>query len=301
MKIGIVTEYLKKNDKTYFSEEAQTFIRFIKKKHTIYFIDTTKNEDSMGFILLNHNGLHEIKYDLDLDAIYFGLVGKRIENFGIQNCLFDQLKSFISLIERIRGYETKIKFVNPINSMIYNLSKDYILKLSKKTGLPFIPTKKIERVDQLLKIAHSKKLYLAKPIISERSKGTFIINNMNDDQLCTYASKYNVENSLSFSGDPGLKDIMQGQGLLVQPFLPGFMETGEIKIAVVNGEITLTRRCIPEHKMDQPQVVVIGKGAKIVRHEITSKEKRLCLDAYHAFNHYYKAKIMRIEIGRAHV
>jgi glutathione synthase/RimK-type ligase-like ATP-grasp enzyme len=296
MKIGYVGEYLFKEGKHHFSEEAFSFINFFKPQHDLYVIKTSDPKMKGDYIqAMCLNDQHVDGVDIgSFDAIYFGLVGHKIIRYNLDNGLTNEIEDVCKILDGFKSYRGKgVSLVNPAETITSNMSKEYILNLSRNTHLPFIPTKKIESLEELFQLKKEKKKFIVKPLISERANGTYVLNDMGEEEIKQYFDKFNGkdnESELSYSG------VMDSQGIIVQPYNKGFMRSGEKKIAVVDGEVTLSRRTVPLKSGNKYSIVAPTNGAKMERYDPTPQEKELVLCAYEAFSHFYPAHFVRVDL-----
>ena len=289
----IVTEYIKRKNKIFFSSESEQFLKFLNEFGGAYVLSPLKKTPPGVFIVIDSFSKQEKEIDIlsDVKSVYMGLVGKSIEPLGIVNCMVDQMVDFCNFLEKIKPYEQQgLLIINPINTIISNMSKEYILRLSQKTDLPFIPTRKIESLDQLINLSKSKEKMFVKPLISERAHGAFIVKGLSKQKLKNYRNKYLKDNKEAPTSL--YEKIMLQQGLIAQPFCDGFSD-GELKIGVIDRDITLARRIIPVGKSE---IVSVSCGAQRKPYFISNEEKELALRIYDVFNQLYPASFMRIDL-----
>jgi glutathione synthase/RimK-type ligase-like ATP-grasp enzyme len=296
MMIGYVGEYLFKEGKHHFSEEASSFINFFNLEHELYVIKTSDPKMKGNYIqAMCLNDQHIDLVDIaSFDAIYFGLIGHKIIKYNLDNGLTNELEDVCKILDGLKSYEGKeVNLVNPAETIISNMSKEYILNLSRNTNLPFIPTKKIESLEELLQLKKEKRKFSVKPLISERANGTYVLNDMNEGEIKQYFNKFGGNYNES---ERSHSNVIDSQGIIVQPYNKGFMRSGEKKIAVVDGEVTLSRRTVPLKSSNKYSIVAPTNGAKMERYEPTSREKELVLCAYEAFSHFYPAYFVRVDL-----
>ncbi len=162
----------------------------------------------------------QINTDLNiLDYMFFDFI----------SCLGENKLKFVQFLNVIKDCD--IKFINPINSMLENLSKDYVYTLQNNTDLPLLPTENINTLEKMLSLTGD---LLLKPLSSERANGAIKIEDMTTEDKKEYYKKYCQENNT-------IK-----QGIMCQPFNEKFAEGREKKIAVVNGKVSIARRTIPQ-------------------------------------------------------
>ena len=296
--ICFVSLFSKENNKWILPERAEGIIHyFLKKNHKIFLIKLDKNIGNNFFedaLLINQNEI--VKIDIrTLDCIYFNYVGKGISKLNIESCLNNELEYFTKFLDFIiKNNVIKPLILNPVNTLINNISKNYYFEFKKK--LPFLKTIKIDCVEQLLSLSKKKEIFIAKPLISERSKGTVILNDMNENEIIEYFYKYNnyYKQITDFNKKNDLyKNIMLEQKIIVQPFCNSFSKEGEKKIAIINGEICYSRRikCIKDGIIPN-----FYKGTSIdIFYEPNDKEKEFCKKVYKIFNEIYPINYMRLD------
>lgn len=287
MKIGIVAEYLPDQGTYHFAEEAEGIIDYIARRHSSFILHPGDAGNSESFPVINARTRQEESLDLSsLDSIYFGVVGKSLHRFNQINCLSLQLQQFCNLLESLSEYPAT--FVNPPSSMVYNMSKQYILDFSDKTSLPFVETEEVGSLEQLIEHARSDQKMIAKPLISERANGMVILNRMNEEELSEYAGQYLTQHI----PQPGLyHQVMAGQGIIVQPYMEDFRVHGEKKLAVVDGQVT-----IPRINEGDVEIVTYSRGATIRAFKPTADEADLAVHAFNTFNRFYPVHFMRVDM-----
>ena len=176
------------------------------------------------------------------DLIYFGHSGKNIEHIpGEEHGLIQEFPRYEEMFERFKG----LKFANPRELLLDNVSKDYLVRLSDNPTIPTIPSERVQSLDDLMR---AEDLFV-KPLISERSVGAYRLNTLSDDEKNKLFEKYVLE---------GCKR----QGLILQPFIPEILDSGERKIGVIGGEITLCK--------------IVNPDGTHTRASVSDSEKEIC-------------------------
>ena len=295
MKIGFVGEYAQDNGEFLFAENASPAIEFLSQIADVYVLNPSEEFVAEGVLpVVNvHSGRRIITEVGSLDGVYFGKVGKSIERVGQYNCFSDDLEKFFRLLEGLTPYEETqdaegIRFINPSSTILYNLSKKYLMDLQDE--LPFIETQEVDSLDQLVALARGDRKMIAKPLVSERAVGTVILDKLSDEELAQYFSMY----AQCSQGEPSslYGQAMAQQGIIAQPYIPEFATFGEKKIAVVNGTVTLARRI----EGTNGEIVAVKKGSKATAYEPTPEEVDVSVRAFHKFNEHYPADFMRVDI-----
>jgi len=298
MKIGVVGESAKdKKGNFHFPENAAPLLNQLERDgNQIYLLDHRmkySSPESFPAINLKLNKKENIPI-IDLDSIYFGKAGKSITSRNQYNSIVEQLQSFLDLVEYLQPFENKdnnlgVRFVNPSETLISNINKQYLLDLSKKTDLPIIPTERITSLDRLIELSNKEQKYIVKPLIAERAKGAIILNDKNKEELTNY---FNDFSPIESNGSDLYSKVMSHQGLITQPFLEEFNKYGERKIAIIDGEITTSRKIIGSDN----GIVSIHTGGKNYIYNPSSEEQELAKRAFNEFNKINKANYARIDI-----
>lgn len=182
----------------------------------------------------------------DEDLIYFGHSGKNITHIpGEEHGLIQELPRYQEMFERFKD----LKFANPRELLLDNISKEYLVRLSDEPTIPTISSAKVQSLDDLMK---DEDLFV-KPLISERSADAYRLNDLNPDQRQILFENY-------VSGG------FEGQGLVLQPFIPGILDHGERKVGVIGGNVTLCRLVQPD--------------GSFTRATITDEEQEVCQKAW---------------------
>ncbi|WP_371804599.1 hypothetical protein [Candidatus Lokiarchaeum ossiferum] len=297
MKIGIIAEYLNPlNTKEYqFTDEATPYLEFFKSKGVnSYVIDCRRNQNSNHLIALDYKSKKEINVPFDeIDLFYFGVFGKEIESKNIAYGLSEQTEEFFNLIDYLRKNFPNSKFMNPVETIIQNASKEYLIHLSK-LGVPVIPTSNIETLDQLIQLNNDKEIYIAKPLISERAKGILILDGkLSLKELEQYYLSYNHSTFEKHAST--YQKIINSQRIIVQKFEYDFLKYGEKKIAIVDKEITLSRNnsMPPSEKV---QIVDYYNGAILEKYDISIKEREIIEKIISVVNQEYPFYYMRLDL-----
>ena len=297
MKIGVIAEYLNPlNLNEYeFTDEATPYLEFFKTKGVkSYVIDCRKNQNSNHLIALDYKSKKEIIVPFgEIDLFYFGVFGKEIESKNIAYGLSEQTEEFFNLIDYLKKNFPHSKFMNPVETIIQNTSKEYMFHLSK-FGVPVIPTSFVESLDQLIQLNNEKEIYIVKPLISERAKGILILDGrLSVKELEEYYLSY-TQNNLA-KPDSSYQKIINSQRIIFQKFEYDFLKYGEIKIAIVDQEITLARRnYMPTD--DNIKIVDYYNGAILEKYDISIKEREIIEKIISVVNQEYPFYYMRLDL-----
>ena len=181
-------------------------------------------------------------YLKDLDCLHFCWSGKNISYLDKNSCLNDQIEPFCHLIEMLESFGKNSPIVvNSLDCLMNNITKNYYFTFNKKIN--FIPSIVANNVEDLLQRSKEKQRYIAKPFISERSKGATILNDMSPAEIELYFRKFNnqIKNPKNL-----YEKILSQQKILIQPYHESFIKNGEIKACLVDGEFFLARKVLPK-------------------------------------------------------
>lgn len=295
-KLGVVIEYLGEKDKLTYAEENQPFVDWLTENEiNAYAIDPTKNsfDGDVANVRKIPGGELETLSLRDFRAVYFGRTGQKFIEGGVSNSLRENVRDVCRLVEKLKPHEGKVKVVNPLSSMIWNFSKQYLIDL-KSTGLPFIPTIEVPSLRKLFDLKNSEEDWLVKPKIAERANGTKMLNEMTDGELTKYADEYLRHPS----GDSLSNRILQRQGIIAQPFEERFVGDGEKKFFVVGGEITLSRNTVFSAMKDERYPIVsTARGARMVRYKPSYAQRDICLNVYDTLQRAgFPADFLRVDM-----
>ncbi len=134
---------------------------------------------------------------------------------------FEKLDQFYNFLNNCRG---KTKFINSLDSIIWNLDKNYLIEL-ENAGINIVKTSIIKKSSplSLLSIArqHNWGDVVIKPCVSAAAWNTHFIK------------KNNLEKS-----EPLFQELVQKYDMMVQPFQENIISFGELSLMVVNGVFT---------------------------------------------------------------
>ena len=299
-KLAFVTEYAKdlKEMKWIFPERAQNILNLVVDKgHDVYVLgpdEIINNSFTIKSISVNRNRIETIDIR-DFDSIHCCWAGKPIEKLKKKGCLSEELPFFCKLMQLLTSAGDESPLVlNPIPSMLYNITKRYYFDLKNK--LPFLPSTYITCEKQLLDFARGKKTMIAKPLISERSKGVVILNNLTDNEISQYFEKYRNKKQkslINFEKDKLYRQIMSRQGIIVQPYSDIFVKYGEKKIYILDGKVHLARKVVGQ---GNGKIVAFYKGSQEYNYEPSAKEKQLAEQAFYLYNNLHPIRYMRLDI-----
>tara|TARA_Y100000310_G_C20641464_1_gene794174 strand:- start:946 stop:1980 length:1035 start_codon:yes stop_codon:yes gene_type:complete len=305
MRLGIITRGVKVGGSVRFSEDTEHFIDFLDQEgHEGYAIDARDQEqikESAPGVNIVTGEREEVRLE-SLSGVFFGLMGQKIRAFGVSNALTDELPYVCPLITKLEPLaRAGIPIINPGSSMLAYVSKAYLIELARNPDIPVIPTERITSLDRLVELSRLEETMLAKPLISERSNGTIILNGMTQRELRDYFDEYSA--TVAPTGDSLYDQVMAQQGILTQPFNRGFVEDGEVKISVVGGEVTLARKHIIEGDITGSPIVAFDRstGVRMFKYVPSDEEAELALRVFHEVNKRTPAHYVRVDIAGGQV
>lgn len=135
---------------------------------------------------------------------------------------FDRFEAFGAWLDRA---EQATRLVNPARVVRWNWNKRYLVELSE-AGVPTVPTRLVDRSDAPPDLGDLMDLHgydeaVIKPAVSGAGRETHRL------------SRRRVED------EPELWNRLVAQeAMLLQPFMPEIMASGEVSLVVIDGEIT---------------------------------------------------------------
>jgi hypothetical protein len=242
---------------------------------------------------INHSNLLSNEFT----DLYFPLMAKKVCKSDMSNDLTTNLPNFCEFLESLIPYTNTIHCINNPQTIVNTISKNYIFELSKKGVDFFIPTFDIHNLNEISTIlnCNKKKKYVIKPKISERANFATIIDSKiwtNSDIQKTYASFLNMQNK-EIDKNKLYNKIMSSQGLVLQEYQNGFINSGEIKVAVVNGEIVNARKTIPSCPSKIPYIA--ANCGEFIKYNLSNLEKDFVIDVHEAFTKVFPSEAIRID------
>ena len=281
--IGILTEYVPKTDKVHIPDEVNVYLNLVNTSRDIRLIRPDSIHSSTSVLAYNPKVGKAEQLDLsELSSLYFGSMGKNIKALNIENCFSENVNDFKRIANIVTDNQLGSICRNPVETMISNMSKKYLLELQSK-GVDTLPSEEVSSWSDIEDLLSSSNQYLIKPLIGERAHGIVIVRSENYDALQSAWKKYG-EDQKAYDGFPS-------QGIIAQPFTTAFQEHGERKIAVVDGEITFAKSMQADSEL-----VVASHGAKVIKYQPTAEEKKLVENVHHIFSDLYPNWYMRVDL-----
>jgi glutathione synthase/RimK-type ligase-like ATP-grasp enzyme len=280
MRLGIVAEYSTEL-KNPLPAQTQHLVDYATQDFNIYVMNPSDIQSTV-VRAFHARSSDETHVDIGLlDGIYFGCMFRALP--GVDPHYFSShIHRFTTMLETLDRYE-HTHFVNPLETLRYGAAKDSLIEIAQRFDIPTIETEKVISLEHLVALSRQKGM-IAKPTISERGKGVVLLDELSEDEIYAYGQRYLDNNARD--------DIAARQGIIVQPYMTDIGTYGERKIAVVDGEVTLSR--IQIHP--GAKIVNLSNGAELRRIEPTEEEKTIAYDAFYAFNQVYPAHFMRVDL-----
>lgn len=135
---------------------------------------------------------------------------------------FERFEEFGAWLDRV---EKLTRIVNPVPVIRWNADKRYLVELDA-AGIPVVPTQVVSRRDDppgLAGILDGAGLEDAviKPAISGAGRAT-----------------YRVRRNAVADRETRWRELVGAEDMLVQPFMPAIVESGEVSLIVIEGEAT---------------------------------------------------------------
>ena len=193
--------------------------KYIDPAETDWYIDQVLLEDKILQQALEEKGLKVCKKDW-ADASFDWSSSK----FAIFRTTWDYFERFDDFFRWIKDTKDKITFINPIDTIYWNINKHYLQDLSKK-GINITPTIFIERnqeitLDELFNKTKWKEIVI-KPAISGAARHTYRVNSNN------YTKYENI-----------FQQLIKQECILFQEFMNNITLKGEISLIMIGGKYT---------------------------------------------------------------
>ena len=296
MSICFIAEHYDIKGKTEFSEEIEEMIDWFANKNSEVAVINPLNYKIQEDHISGYNPAKNKKIMLnfkDISSLCFLTTSQKFYQQSIDNALTNNLGQICELIESLPKNGSSIRSVNPIESILWGLSKHYFIEL-QSLGLPFIESKDIRNLEELLELSKSDKIWLAKPKIAERGNGIVILNGQSEEFLSQYYQKYMKSNA---SAKTLYEKVMQRQGIIAQEFNEDFKKYGEKKLFVIKGEVVLARRTYPlDPTSFGNNLVIYGKGTETEKYEPSAVEKKLAAKVFEMISKIQAVEYMRVDI-----
>lgn len=175
------------------------------------YIQNILNEDQMVVDALESKGLKVIRVDWSNQQFDWTSVKTAI--FRTTWDYFDRFDEFMQWLQSVKDH---LEFINPIDLVLWNLDKHYLLDLQKK-GISIPETYFVERgsILSLKEVVSGKSWddFILKPAVSGAARHTYKINKGNIDQY-----------------EQVFKDLVAAESMLIQPFLTSVLSEGEVAL-----------------------------------------------------------------------
>ena len=267
----LTTFFFGENNEFVYAESLHSLAKYlINNNYNVYLLDIFRDKTKVA--CLNTNKIK--KRSLNKNKIlYCGFFGKPVESKKLTISLNDYREEFFQFLEKFNNING-VKIVNNYKTLKYNLSKQYILDYENEFN--FYKTIKINSFNDLLKYNKDEKKYLVKPLVSERSVGSEILDGLIDDEkLKIYYNRF------------------QNNGLIVQLYTNDFKKYGERKITFINGEYVFARKCT---QIGDENLVCTACGSKNEIYKPSKVEIELGEKVYKIFNEKYDLSYFRLDV-----
>ncbi len=169
---------------------------------------------------------------------------------------FERYDEFMAWLDRIDG---TVQVVNPVEVIRWNADKRYLVELLD-AGVATVPTIVVERGDGSRSLRERMRAagwdeVVIKPAVSGAGRETYRVSIDRDDAV-----------------EPRWQALVGAEDMLIQPFVPAIVETGEVSLIVIGGEATHAVRKIAAPGEFRVQD---DHGGTVHRHAATDEERGL--------------------------
>ncbi|MFP4189531.1 MAG: hypothetical protein ACLFSL_00665 [Candidatus Woesearchaeota archaeon] len=278
MRLGLMIEGFWKDGKIERSLEVENFIPWFAENNEETFIINLLDSPFSGdhvHVTEASSGSQSYIPIASLDVVYYGITGQKINlPDGSLNSLDENMELISESLDILSRYPS-VRISNPVETMLFGISKDYLFTL-KANDIPIVDTTNIASKDDLRHVVANTSDYVIKPKIAERGNGSVMSWELDDDRkIRDYAKRFLYD--VPARGSSFLERIRSRQGLIAQRFNRFFTTIGEKKIYYVNGRITVSRRNEPTVSCDSASLD-FRKGLVERIYEPTDDEKRFVYD-----------------------
>lgn len=266
----LTTFFFGDNNKFLYTESLHSLAKYlINNNYNVYLLDLFRDKTKVA--CLNTNKINKRSLNKN-KMLHCGFFGKPVKSKKLTVSLNDYREEFFQFLEKFNNING-VKIVNNYKTLKYNLSKQYILDYQNEFN--FYKTIKINSFNDLLKYNKDEKKYLVKPLISERSVGSEILDGIDEEKLKIYYNRF------------------QNNGLIVQLYTNDFKKYGERKITFINGEYVFARKCT---QIGDENLVCTAHGSKNEIYKPSKVEIELGEKVYKIFNEKYDLSYFRLDV-----
>lgn len=177
---------------------------------------------------------------------------------------FDRFAEFQNWIDRVDAATT---LINPAAVVRWNWDKQYLLDLSR-AGVPTVQTEVVKRQEQGPDLATALQQAglsqaVIKPAVSGAGRETYRIRSLEDARQLKAR----------------WQQLVAAEDMLIQPFMPEILNSGEVSIMIMHGQVTHAVRKIAAPGEFRVQD---DHGGKVVSHVPSAAEKNVALQAVEA-------------------
>jgi hypothetical protein len=241
------------------------------------------------------NNKYCLRNIIDFNVVYFSVTLEKVVGIGLkEDTLFKRYGIFLN---SLKPFVQNLFCINKIETLIATVSKQYILDSIKAGKDYFIPTKEVRTIEELFHYNEGQDFntWVIKPKIPERSFKIEIISNERKSisELTKLYGNYFLEADDQFIENDRSTSIKYLQGLIVQEYQWGFLQRGERKVTVIDGEI------VSSYKTEVPDVyvepVIADFVGKFNKYSLGYMEKDFVKMVYSDFTSNYPAHALRID------
>ena len=192
--------------------------RYLNSSSEDWYVKNILHEDQLIQSELERVGVSSkrVAWDDDFNPSLF-----RFSLFRTTWNYFEKLDQFYDFLNNCRG---KTKFINPLDSIIWNLDKNYLTEL-EKAGINIVKTYITKKSSPLSLLSitqqHNWGDIVIKPRVSAAAWNTHFVK------------KNNLQKKESL-----FQELVQKYDMMVQPFQENIISFGELSLMMVNGVLT---------------------------------------------------------------
>lgn len=272
--VAFLGELVARNGRWAVTDDIHVLVEALPPAHKAYCVDLFKSPP----VVFDISNDREVE---SLDATVRNvLVASAV--YGAKASCVEDILTLTGNAEQLHNCAGEhVGLVNSVEVIEAFAVKHYLMELTDSQELPVIPSRLVSSFRELAAYARSHDQLFAKPLAGEESKGAVVLNDLTDEDLKRYWAR------LELHTHP------LGQGVIVQPYMTGFVDYGERKLMMVDGDITLARVHVAS---DRSKIVAVAHGAGIHRYDPTPEERALAHEAYDWLRHNFGVRYARIDL-----
>jgi hypothetical protein len=232
---------------------------------------------------------------IDFNVVYFSVTLEKVVGTGLkEDTLFKRYSIFLN---SLRPFVKELFCINNIETLIATVSKQYILDSIKAGKSYFIPTKEVRSIEELFHYNEGQDFntWVIKPKIPERNFKIEIISNERKSisELTKLYGNYFLDTDDQVNENDKSTSIKYLQGLIVQEYQWGFLQRGERKVTLIDGEIVSSYRTEVTDAYVEP--VIADFVGKFNKYSLGTLESDFVKTVYNDFTSKYPAHALRID------